>query len=296
MTTTMTMTPAGTPIFHADHGLTVAHYNLIDDLMSVREGFFIEAIPLGPQDLTGTLQSVLYGPSCGDDPITEDQVEYVKRGNRPGPSRLIDRPTRPADHMVVIGIAGDDPKVFTAYGNIGEVVAPREPWDSTMTPEEAEEAAAFWREHALARGPVWVVAPASPEVIAALIGGAVPVGWESVGGLYTTRSEAGPEAREVIEQGIDLALAAREAGVQSKGDNRDVHPFSMEPKFALSKSLQEQGWQQWHAAVQTRSKEACAAEGVKYKRFRYAVHVWISPEGETCLAKVKLQGKVPLDA
>jgi hypothetical protein len=143
---------------------------------------------------------------------------------------------------------------------------------------------------------IFVDAPASSSAIVELIGGAVPEGWESVEGSYTNLSEAGPEARAVIEQGIGAAIAARKAGVQSKKENKDVHPFGMEPKFALSKSLQELGWVQWHSAVQTRSKEACAAEGVKYRRFRYAVHVWVSPQGETALAKVKLQGKVPLDA
>lgn len=142
-------TPKGTPIFHADHGLAVEHYRLIDAAMAERSGFFIVALALG--DLSGTLQSALYGPSCGDEPIGEDEVEYVKRGNRPGPSRLIDRPTRPADHMVVIGIAGEDPKVFTAYGNIGWGIAPREWWDSGMKPHETAEAAAFWSDHALSK-------------------------------------------------------------------------------------------------------------------------------------------------
>jgi len=149
----------------------------------------------------------------------------------------------------------------------------------------------------LLHGGVSPDAPATPEVIAALIGGAVPEGWESVPGSFVNLAEAGPEARAVIEQGVAMAQQFWMAWprVRSKADNRDIHPFDMEPKFELSKSLQEQGWVQWHSAVQTRSKEACAAEGVKYKRYRYAVHVWISPKGETALAKVKLRGKEPLD-
>ena len=122
---------------------------LIDGLMVGREGFFIEALPLG--DLTGTLKSALYGPDAGDEPVSEDEVVYEVRGNRAGPSRLIDRPARPADHMVVIGIAGEDPKVFTAYGNIGDGIAPREPWDPTMGADDAAASARFWSEHALAR-------------------------------------------------------------------------------------------------------------------------------------------------
>ena len=133
-------------------------------------------------------------------------------------------------------------------------------------------------------------------MIEALIGGAIPVGWESVEGAYTNLSEAGPEARAVILQGIALAIAAREAGVKSKKENKEAYPFWMEPKFALSRHLQQKGWVQGHASVQHVSKEECAAMQVKYRRHRYAVHVWISPQGETCLAKVKLQGKEPLDA
>ena len=141
-----------------------------------------------------------------------------------------------------------------------------------------------------------VDAPATAPVIAALIEGAVPEGWESVPGVFINLSDAGPVAREVIERGIALALAAREEGVKSKAENREAHPFGMEPKFSLSKSLKEQGWVQWHSSVQRISKEKCAELGVKYKKHRYAVHVWVSPQGETALSKVKLQGKEPLDA
>jgi len=293
MTTTTT---TGIPLLHADHGVGEAHMRLIDALVASREGFFIEVLPLGT--LAGTLQSALYGPSAGDEPVVDHEVEHIVRGERKGPSRLVNRPTRPADHMVVIGVGGDDAKVFTAYGNIGDRVAPREPWDPSMTPAETSESIYFWAQHALAREPVRADAPATPEVIAALIGGAVPEGWGSVPGVYTNLAEAGPEARAVIEHGVAMAQQVWMAWprVRSKADNRDIHPFDMEPNSALSKSLQEQGWVQWHSAVQTRSKEECAAEGVKYKRYRYAVHVWISPKGETALGKVKLQGKEPLDA
>lgn len=151
MSTDTTTTPNGVQILHADHGIGEAHMRLIDDLLAEREGFFIEALPLEGA-LAGTLQSALYGPSCGDAPVPEGDVEYVIRGNRPGPSRLIDRPTRPADHMVVIGVAGgDEPKVFTAYGNRGESIAPREWWDASMRPDDAEASARFWKEHALAK-------------------------------------------------------------------------------------------------------------------------------------------------
>ena len=125
----------------------------------------------------------------------------------------------------------------------------------------------------------------------------VPVGWESVPGSFTNYGEAGPEAKAVILQGIAQIIEVWATGtVESKADNKNTHPFGMEPKFELSKFLQQEGWQQWHTSVQRVSKEECAAQGIKYKKHRYAVHVWLSPTGAPVLAKVKLQGKVPLDS
>ena len=142
-----TTTPKGTPIFHADHGLGAPHLALIDQIIEKKEGFFVELINL-PNNCAD-LMSALYGPACGDEPIPETDVVYEKRGNRPGPSRLINKPHRPCRRMVVIGIAGENAKVFTAYG--GQVAAPREWWDTSMKPVEAVESAKFWCDHALAR-------------------------------------------------------------------------------------------------------------------------------------------------
>lgn len=144
----MTKTTNGTPIFHADHGVESA-FDMIDAYMDgLDDGFFIGVMPLP----VGTgIESALYGPTAGDSPVPESDVEYVVRGNRSGPSRLVARPKRPADHLVVIGIAGEDPKVFTAYGSIGPDVAPREPWDKSLSPSEREESRVFWSEHALAQ-------------------------------------------------------------------------------------------------------------------------------------------------
>lgn len=146
---TPTTTPNGVPLLHADHGLDARHLALIDEVMEDREGFFLLSLPLEGA-LGGSLQSGLYGPVAGDPPVTEAEVEYVVRNERPGPSRLVSRPLRDADHLVVIGVAGgENPKVFTAYGNRGTVIPPREWWDPTMKPQEAMEAAAFWQQHAL---------------------------------------------------------------------------------------------------------------------------------------------------
>jgi len=146
----LTKTPNGVPVLHADHGLTPEHLSFVDEVLDARKGFFIESFLL-PREC-GDLQSALYGPSVGDAPVTDSEVVYEVRGNRPGPSRLLDRPTRPCRRMVVCGISnGDESKVFTAYGTQAKEPAPREWWDSGMKPHETIEAATFWRDHALAR-------------------------------------------------------------------------------------------------------------------------------------------------
>lgn len=140
-------TPGGVPVGHADHGLTAEHLAFVDQVLAEQpEGFFVVCREL-PAELPA-VPSALYGPSAGDEVISEEEVTYKKRGDRPGPSRLIDRPTRPCRSLVVIGIAGDQPRIFTAYG--GPCAAPREWWDASMRPAEAVEAARFWSEHALA--------------------------------------------------------------------------------------------------------------------------------------------------
>jgi hypothetical protein len=150
--TAATLTPV--TIFHADHGLQQEHIDIVEHearhARAAGESFFIKVLEL-PEGVAD-LASALYGPSVGDAPITDDEVAYEKRGDRPGPSRLIDRPHRPCRKMVIIGLASEeDIKIFTAYGTQADTVAPREWWDSGMKPHEAIEAATFWSTHALAR-------------------------------------------------------------------------------------------------------------------------------------------------
>ena len=134
---------------HADHNLTNKHWEMVDQIHDsglYKEGqFFVEVIAL--TDPKHHLPSALYGPAAGDAPITDDQVEYKVRNERPGPSRLIDKPCRPAGFMVVIGIA--QKLTITAYGTQSTSPSPREWWDAGMKPHEAIEAAKFWSEHAL---------------------------------------------------------------------------------------------------------------------------------------------------
>jgi len=142
-------TPNGITIAHADHGLTEEHLTFIDTLLVGWDGSFTILHVEMPESCPA-LQSALYGPAAGDNRVLEGEVTYEKRNGRPGPSRLIDRPTRPCRMLVLIaGPGNEEGIVYTAYGS--PVVAPREWWDSGMKPHEAIEAATFWNGHALSR-------------------------------------------------------------------------------------------------------------------------------------------------
>ena len=150
MPTSSGVTPNGVLIHHADHGLNSDHLTFIDHIFTTLEpGFFVESyeLPEGCSDLL----CALYGPSVGDDPVSDEEVSYEVRGERPGPSRLVERNHRPCRRMVVCGIAGDESVIFTAYGTQASEPTPREWWDAGMKPHEAVEAAKFWSTHALAR-------------------------------------------------------------------------------------------------------------------------------------------------
>lgn len=106
--------------------------------------FFIKVLSI-PEDL-GTLPCSLYGPAAGDAPVEESAVSYERRGNRRGPSRLVDMPERPASNVAVIGIRGG--VCFTMYGSRATEASPKEPWDAA-NPEEFEKCVNFWNTHAL---------------------------------------------------------------------------------------------------------------------------------------------------
>ena len=106
--------------------------------------FFIKVLSL-PEEL-GTLGCALYGPAAGDAPVSEADVFYYTRGNRRGPSRMVQLPERPASNVAVIGIRGG--VCFTMYGSRAAAASPKEPWDAA-NPEEFEGCATFWKDHAL---------------------------------------------------------------------------------------------------------------------------------------------------
>ena len=137
-----------TTVSHLDHGLCESVVSHIAERFAARDAFFIETFEL-PSELPSA-SSGLHGPLAGDAPVLESEVVYEPRGGRQGASRLCDRPARVTRLVTVIGGPhGDETCVlYTAFGG---PLAPREPWDESLTSEQAAESRAFWAEHALSR-------------------------------------------------------------------------------------------------------------------------------------------------
>lgn len=132
---------------HLDHGLTGAHLEFIKKKYSDRDGFFIETLTL-PEDLE-PVESGLYGPLMGDEPIKDGVIEQV-RGDREYASKCIDLPVRKTRLLTIIAGPHEEHKcmLYTSYGG---PAAPREPGDpSLFKAEEVKAAEEFWSEHALA--------------------------------------------------------------------------------------------------------------------------------------------------
>ena len=130
---------------HVDH----VSQDVLDYVLSVfdyRKEFFIEEIVL--PDSFPPVMSALWGPLSGDPPVPEERCIYRSRGGRSILSRLVPEPPRPTRKLVVIaGPDGDEPCVlYTVYGG---PMAPREPDDPSLSPEERAESVEFWAEHAL---------------------------------------------------------------------------------------------------------------------------------------------------
>ena len=134
---------------HLDHGLTPAHVAFVRETFGAVDSFTIESVEL-PEHLED-LMCGLHGPATGDAPVTEDEIHLAVRGDRPGPSRLVNRAPKPTRLLtVIIGPAEDEDDVilYTAFGG---PLAPREPFDEALQsdPEALAASKAFWAQHAL---------------------------------------------------------------------------------------------------------------------------------------------------
>lgn len=150
-------------VFHADHGVSTALLSWAVSQIK-EEGFFLRTCEI-PEEFPD-LMNALYGPVCGDAPVPESEVFYVKRSEDRPPSRMVRAPKRPTRLLTIIGVrhlpaepkqwwddtppSDDEVTLFTAYGGPS---ATREPGDvllSLGSDEERADAAKFWSQHALA--------------------------------------------------------------------------------------------------------------------------------------------------
>ena len=137
------------PESHRDHvHLAIVEHvqQLFEGRTNPEKGVVIEAI-----ELPGHLHVVsgLWGPAAGDPPVEEASVHYRPRGGRSWASRLVDRPFRWTNRLTIVAgpFEGHDLVLYTCYGG---PPAPRELGDPKLMGWERDEAAGFWRQHALA--------------------------------------------------------------------------------------------------------------------------------------------------
>ena len=138
------------PASHLDHGLHVSVVAHIAERFADRDAFFIETFEL-PAELPSA-NSGLHGPLVGDAPVSDVEVWYEVRGTRQGPTRFCPRPLRVTRLVTVVAgpHEGEPCVLYTAYGG---PQAPREPWDTSLTPAQVVESQEFWATHALSRTP-----------------------------------------------------------------------------------------------------------------------------------------------
>src|SRR5690606_7992850 len=92
-------------IFHADHGVS-------DEMLkwAVEEikptGFFLKTLTL-PSHFPD-LQNALYGPSAGDEPVSDTETHLKQRTPDRPHSRMVKKPKRATRLLTVIGIANAD--------------------------------------------------------------------------------------------------------------------------------------------------------------------------------------------
>jgi hypothetical protein len=135
-------------ILHADHGISREQKDFIkaEVKKSAENGFFILQVDL-PESL-GTVPNAMYGPAAGDAPVSDADVIFEKRGDRPWADRMVCKAPRPCGFVQAIGIRdGDSFTLFTIYGG---QLAPQHPDDPSN--HDPEGSRAFWADHALATG------------------------------------------------------------------------------------------------------------------------------------------------
>ena len=129
-----------------------------------------------------------------------------------------------------------------------------------------------------------------PNILVALLNNEVPTEWASTE-KFINRCDMKDGWQAALVHCLNKMLTESRPGLDKK-ENKDFYQFSMEPKFALSKSLQESNWKQFNCTIRL-----AQLEGQKAKKTHYTFHFWAqtSPSGidysQIILLKLKLEGK-----
>jgi hypothetical protein len=130
----------------------------------------------------------------------------------------------------------------------------------------------------------------NPTILTKLLNKEVPNEWAS-NNTFVNHCDMTEEWQVALINCLTKTLAERRPGADKKED-KDFYAFSMEPKFPLSKSLQESGWRQYNCTIRLGQ-----LEGQKAKRTHYTFHFWAQPSpsgidySQIILLKLKLEGK-----
>lgn len=138
------------PESHVDHALTPEQLAFVLGVDAPDGDIYVQTIEM-PEEL-GTLPCALYGPLMGDAPVTDAFVTMKVRGDRKGPSRMVDGRGRQTRLVTIVSGPGPvDPCVlYTSYGGPD---MPREPFEfaDDDTSEQAQESREKWATHALCK-------------------------------------------------------------------------------------------------------------------------------------------------
>jgi len=144
-----TLTPFS--LAHDDHGISEEQMIFIhtECMLENPNGFFIKEVQI--PEVFGAVELGLYGPCEGDEAISEDEVIYQHRGDRPWKDRMISRPKRTTNRVQAIGSMQYDEEIgaYCLYYTVfGGALAPKHPEDPSN--DDVEGSQKFWSEHALA--------------------------------------------------------------------------------------------------------------------------------------------------
>ena len=134
-------------VFHADHSMTDEQrkWGIEQFLLAMKPYPEANVLTFAIPFELGTIPNALWGPTSGDAPIQESNVQYLNRG-RDWDDRMVDLPLRPSNEMTVIGMDTPDSGIliFTMHGGRPAAQNPADPHCADVA--AAKE---FWSSHAL---------------------------------------------------------------------------------------------------------------------------------------------------